>query len=106
MNSALGLDVRLAKTGVKHLHTAATSLDIGLYFEANGHGSIFVSSKFRTAIVQALAQAQEMEESSKVAALKSLQAVDQVRFLGTSGCIMCLQPLCHISPVGSLLSDR
>ncbi len=28
------------KTGVKHLHHAAQEYDIGVYFEANGHGTV------------------------------------------------------------------
>jgi phosphoacetylglucosamine mutase len=31
-----------AATGVKHLHPAAHARDIGLYFEANGHGSVLL----------------------------------------------------------------
>jgi len=27
-------------TGVKHLHHAAKQFDIGVYFEANGHGTV------------------------------------------------------------------
>lgn len=29
-----------AKTGVKHLHHKAQEFDIGVYFEANGHGTV------------------------------------------------------------------
>jgi len=27
-------------TGVKHLHHAAMQFDVGVYFEANGHGTV------------------------------------------------------------------
>lgn len=30
-------------TGVKHLHHKAKSFDIGVYFEANGHGTVLIS---------------------------------------------------------------
>lgn len=30
-------------TGVKHLHHAALQYDIGIYFEANGHGTVLFS---------------------------------------------------------------
>lgn len=30
-------------TGVKHLHHKALEYDIGVYFEANGHGSVLFS---------------------------------------------------------------
>uniref|UniRef100_A0A8C7IPC8 Phosphoacetylglucosamine mutase n=1 Tax=Oncorhynchus kisutch TaxID=8019 RepID=A0A8C7IPC8_ONCKI len=32
--------VRCTETGVKHLHHAAQEFDIGVYFEANGHGTV------------------------------------------------------------------
>jgi phosphoacetylglucosamine mutase len=32
-------------TGVKYLHHAATRFDIGVYFEANGHGTVLFSPK-------------------------------------------------------------
>lgn len=36
----LGIDVVCTSTGVKHLHTAAHKFEIGIYFEANGHGTV------------------------------------------------------------------
>lgn len=39
----LGLEVSFTPTGVKHLHEKAAEYDIGLYFEANGHGTILFS---------------------------------------------------------------
>jgi len=45
--SVLGEEnVLCAKTGVKHCHHAALALDIGIYFEANGHGTILFSDNF------------------------------------------------------------
>nr|AAS21455.1 phosphoacetylglucosamine mutase [Oikopleura dioica] len=38
--SALGIKTVCTKTGVKHLHHAALDFDIGVYFEANGHGTV------------------------------------------------------------------
>ena len=35
-----GIATACTKTGVKHLHHAALDFDIGVYFEANGHGTI------------------------------------------------------------------
>ena len=34
------------KTGVKYLHHAALDFDIGVYFEANGHGTVVFSTGF------------------------------------------------------------
>ena len=39
-----------AKTGVKHVHHAAQQFDIGIYFEANGHGTVLFSDNARRAI--------------------------------------------------------
>ena len=38
------LPVHCVPTGVKHLHHAAERFDIGVYFEANGHGTVLFSS--------------------------------------------------------------
>lgn len=43
--SKLGLPVKVTPTGVKHLHHEATKFDIGVYFEANGHGTVVFSEK-------------------------------------------------------------
>lgn len=40
---AAGLPVRCTPTGVKYLHHAAEKFDIGVYFEANGHGTVLFS---------------------------------------------------------------
>lgn len=36
----LGIPVECVPTGVKHLHKRAKEFDIGIYFEANGHGTV------------------------------------------------------------------
>mmetsp|Transcript_21924 Transcript_21924/g.33261 ORF Transcript_21924/g.33261 Transcript_21924/m.33261 type:complete len:573 (+) Transcript_21924:74-1792(+) len=43
----LPIDVEMAKTGVKHVHKAAhDNFDIGVYFEANGHGTVLFGETF------------------------------------------------------------
>ncbi|GMF45252.1 unnamed protein product [[Candida] boidinii] len=43
----LKLPVSFTPTGVKHLHhEASKNYDIGIYFEANGHGTVLFSNKF------------------------------------------------------------
>lgn len=42
----LGLEVVFTPTGVKYLHEKAAEYDIGIYFEANGHGTILFSETF------------------------------------------------------------
>lgn len=46
----LGLEPHLVPTGVKHLHHEALKYDIGIYFEANGHGTVLFSDKFKQVI--------------------------------------------------------
>ncbi|MCJ1396905.1 Phosphoacetylglucosamine Mutase [Xylographa trunciseda] len=41
--SYLKLPIICTNTGVKHLHHAATKFDVGVYFEANGHGTVIFS---------------------------------------------------------------
>ena len=47
-----GVAVALALTGVKHLHEAAKSFDVGVYYEANGHGSVVFSPRLATLLAQ------------------------------------------------------
>lgn len=42
----MGLEVVFTPTGVKYLHEKAEQYDIGIYFEANGHGTILFSEHF------------------------------------------------------------
>lgn len=37
------MPVKCVPTGVKHLHHAAEHYDVGVYFEANGHGTVLFS---------------------------------------------------------------
>lgn len=47
-------NVLIAKTGVKHVHTAAhDNFDIAVYFEANGHGTVLFSKAFYNAMTKA-----------------------------------------------------
>lgn len=41
----LNLKVDFVETGVKNLHHQAAKYDVGLYFEANGHGTVHLSEK-------------------------------------------------------------
>jgi len=45
-----GIPVTIAKTGVKFVHHEATKFDIGIYFEANGHGTVLFSQAFLDAL--------------------------------------------------------
>lgn len=46
----LGIAVDCVDTGVKNLHKKALDYDFGIYFEANGHGTICVSDRARKLI--------------------------------------------------------
>ncbi|KAG0150164.1 hypothetical protein CROQUDRAFT_668670 [Cronartium quercuum f. sp. fusiforme G11] len=46
ITETLGLPVTCTPTGVKHLHHAAQDYDVGIYFEANGHGTVVFSNAF------------------------------------------------------------
>ncbi|XP_053193475.1 phosphoacetylglucosamine mutase [Scomber japonicus] len=60
--------VRCTKTGVKHLHHAAQEFDIGVYFEANGHGTVLFS-KAAEEKIQQLAKNPNIDDQRKRAAL-------------------------------------
>ena len=45
IETALGLETTCVPTGVKHLHPAAEAYDVGVYFEANGHGTALFSDE-------------------------------------------------------------
>eukprot|EP00834_Sanchytrium_tribonematis_P006221 NODE_437_length_7444_cov_0.724711.p3 type:complete len:376 gc:universal NODE_437_length_7444_cov_0.724711:5138-4011(-) len=44
---SLGIPVDFTPTGVKHLHHQAESYDVGIYFEANGHGTVLFSDSLK-----------------------------------------------------------
>jgi len=65
----LKVPVACVPTGVKHLHHKALEFDIGVYFEANGHGTVVYSSKANNLIRQAVQDAGR-EASQKEAAVQ------------------------------------
>lgn len=66
----LQLPVVFTPTGVKHLHHAACQFDIGVYFEANGHGTVVFSQEalrvFREKEPQSPAQKDALETLAAV----------------------------------------
>lgn len=50
LRKELGLTVDFTDTGVKNLHKQAMEYDLGIYFEANGHGTIWISDKARNLV--------------------------------------------------------
>ena len=52
MRDVLQMDTFCVPTGVKHLHRKAEHCQIGVYFEANGHGTILFSNEVNERIKQ------------------------------------------------------
>ena len=71
---SFGVPVVLAKTGVKYLHHKAQSLDVGVYFEANGHGTVLFSDHFRNVLAAAVAS-DNGDSAVKALALRRLDAI-------------------------------
>ena len=46
LKNVLGVEAPLVKTGVKYLHHKAIEYDVGVYFEANGHGTVMFKNNF------------------------------------------------------------
>lgn len=44
LHNRMGLETPLVATGVKHCHHKALEYDVGVYFEANGHGTVLFKS--------------------------------------------------------------
>lgn len=56
LKDQLGLKVHFTSTGVKYLHEAAATLfDIGIYFEANGHGTVLAKPSIREVLLDRMA---------------------------------------------------
>uniref|UniRef100_A0A8C4N9Z4 Phosphoacetylglucosamine mutase n=1 Tax=Eptatretus burgeri TaxID=7764 RepID=A0A8C4N9Z4_EPTBU len=59
LKDTLQLQVYCLPTGVKYLHTKAKECDIGVYFEANGHGTVLFGKRVLDKV------AEVMQDSSK-----------------------------------------
>lgn len=66
-----GVEVVIAKTGVKHLEKAVADYDIGIYWEPNGHGTVLFKKSGSDIISEAAHQIRS--NPSKEEARKSLQ---------------------------------
>ncbi|MCI4388910.1 hypothetical protein PGIGA_G00091340 [Pangasianodon gigas] len=67
LENVMKVTVCCTKTGVKHLHHAAQEFDIGVYFEANGHGTVLFSKKAEEKIQQ-LAKDPNASDEKKLSA--------------------------------------
>ena len=80
-SNVLGVDVSCANTGVKFLHPEAERFDVGVYFEANGHGTAVFSDatieRLDAAIERVQACPDANEHADAVAALRELKAMTE-----------------------------
>ncbi|XP_006218678.1 phosphoacetylglucosamine mutase isoform X1 [Vicugna pacos] len=73
LEEVVKVPVYCTKTGVKHLHHKAQEFDIGVYFEANGHGTVLFSKAAETKIKQL---AKELEDKKSKAAKMLENVID------------------------------
>ncbi|KAF7728295.1 Phosphoacetylglucosamine Mutase [Apophysomyces ossiformis] len=73
LSKVLNVPVSCVPTGVKHLHHEAEKYDIGVYFEANGHGTVLFSPDALNTIKTA-----EAQNPAQQAAIKQLQALTEL----------------------------
>ncbi|XP_036406214.1 phosphoacetylglucosamine mutase [Megalops cyprinoides] len=69
LEETMKVTVRCVKTGVKHLHHAAQEFDIGVYFEANGHGTVLFSKAAEEKIQQLALDPNTNDEKKSAARL-------------------------------------
>lgn len=67
LEETMKVQVHCAKTGVKHLHHKAQEFDIGVYFEANGHGTVLFSKGAEEKIKQQAQNENAADEKRKAA---------------------------------------
>ncbi|CAM9310123.1 unnamed protein product, partial [Phaeothamnion confervicola] len=66
-----GIKIAVAKTGVKFLHHEAVKLDIGVYFEANGHGTVLFGDLCTAVLRRRLRELHVLRERRKRTAVLS-----------------------------------
>lgn len=83
----------MAKTGVKYLHHKAHEFDIGVYFEANGHGTVLFSNKFMARLTSLTDDSQDaVADKRKKLAIQRLN-VSSTFFAQSdmNGCLISVQ---------------
>ncbi|XP_046421904.1 phosphoacetylglucosamine mutase [Neodiprion fabricii] len=77
ISKILKIPVACVPTGVKHLHHKALDFDIGVYFEANGHGTVTFKESALGTIRSAIANLR-LSETARSAASKLLNAIEVI----------------------------
>ncbi|XP_024432388.1 phosphoacetylglucosamine mutase [Desmodus rotundus] len=73
LEEVMKVPVYCTKTGVKHLHHKAQEFDVGVYFEANGHGTVLFS---KAAEMKIKRLAKESEDEKRKAAKMLENVID------------------------------
>ncbi|KXS16763.1 Phosphoacetylglucosamine mutase [Gonapodya prolifera JEL478] len=73
LRETVRVPVSMVPTGVKHLHHEAEGFDVGIYFEANGHGTVLFSEGFVKAVKERGGKTPE-----QLAALEFLECLTDV----------------------------
>jgi phosphoacetylglucosamine mutase len=74
LEKTMQIEVACTPTGVKHLHHRATEFDIGIYFEANGHGTVV----FKEEAVHKMQELQAKWEHDSSVASEKKAALDRL----------------------------
>lgn len=77
LRSKYGMEPVFAATGVKYLHEKAEHYDIGIYFEANGHGTVIFRDKYLERIDALAINKQFLMESDICKNEKTKAAVEE-----------------------------
>lgn len=98
--NAQGISTHIAKTGVKFVHHKALEFDIGIYFEANGHGTVVFSEAFIQEVRGQVTSLPTSAGDTRATALRRLQySIDLInQAVGDAlsdmlYCLACLQVL-------------
>ena len=70
------LELSCVPTGVKHLHAKAHELDMGVYFEANGHGTILFSDRLKRVLKDRLPNASRANATGSEFAAMFLELIE------------------------------
>ncbi|XP_049956359.1 phosphoacetylglucosamine mutase [Schistocerca serialis cubense] len=70
ISQTLHVPVVCVPTGVKHLHHKAQEFDIGVYFEANGHGTVLFGQKADELIIKSAADSSNDAAQQLLATMK------------------------------------
>ncbi|KAF7694189.1 phosphoacetylglucosamine mutase isoform X1 [Silurus meridionalis] len=69
LEDVMKVTVCCTKTGVKHLHHEAQKFDVGVYFEANGHGTVLFSKKAEEQIRELAEESNASDEKKRAGKL-------------------------------------